>query len=485
MKYILAIDQSTSASKAFLVDEGGFIAERDALEHGQHYPASGRVEHDAEEIWQNVRALLDRLIGKAGAENVCAIAISNQRETTVLWEAESGKPACPAIVWQDVRGEAACRELADSAERVHEITGLFLSPYFPAGKVRSLFAERPGLRERALRNELRLGTVDSYLVYRLTGGRHLTDTTNASRTQLMDLRSLAWSDELLNLFGIPRGIMPAAIIAADGDFGSYRGIPITGVIGDSHAALFGQGCHLPGMAKATYGTGSSVMMNVGSAPVISRRGLSASVAFSAGGKTDYALEGNITCSGDTLVWLTHEVGLFSSPREIDEAAETVEDTGGAVLVPAFAGLGAPYFDSNARAILCGMNRGTTRAHVARAALDSIAEQDADVLDIMREESGHASGLLLADGGPTKGRLLMQMQADLAACEVRLAASSELSALGAAYIAGLKFGLYPSLEKIKARGREATSYKPSLPEPRRAELRRQWKSAVGRALSRQS
>ena len=307
MRHIVAIDQSTSASKAFLVDEGGFIVERGALEHKQHYPAPGRVEHDASEIWHNVQTLIDNLIDKAGAKNVAAIAISNQRETTVLWDAASGEPVCPAIVWQDVRGEAACRELAAHAERVHEITGLYLSPYFPAGKVRSLFAERQDLKARAEKGELRLGTIDSYLVYRLTGGKHLTDATNASRTQLMELRSLTWSAELLDLFGIPASLMPEAILGADGDFGSYRGIPITGVLGDSHAALFGQGCHRPGMAKATYGTGSSVMMNVGDAPVISRHGLSASVAFRVGGRTDYALEGNVTCSGDTLVWLCHDV----------------------------------------------------------------------------------------------------------------------------------------------------------------------------------
>ena len=483
MRYIVAIDQSTSASKAFLVDEGGFIVERGALEHKQHYPAPGRVEHDASEIWHNVQTLIDNLIDKAGAKNVAAIAISNQRETTVLWDAASGEPVCPAIVWQDVRGEAACRELAAHAERVHEITGLYLSPYFPAGKVRSLFAERQDLKARAEKGELRLGTIDSYLVYRLTGGKHLTDATNASRTQLMELRSLTWSAELLDLFGIPAFLMPEAILGADGDFGSYRGIPITGVLGDSHAALFGQGCHRPGMAKATYGTGSSVMMNVGDAPVISRHGLSASVAFRVGGRTDYALEGNVTCSGDTLVWLCHDVGLFEGPQQIEALAGTVDDSRGASLVPAFSGLGAPYFDSDARALLCGMDRGVTRAHIARAALESIAQQDADVLEVMRAESGYAADTLLTDGGPTKNRLLMQMQADLANCDVRVAVASELSALGAAYIAGLKTGVFAAFDQIRARERTGASYSPAMPAPRRAELRAQWKAAIERARIR--
>ena len=483
MKYVLAIDQSTSASKAFLVDGDGFIVAREALGHAQYYPGPGRVEHDAAEIWQNVHTLIDRLIDKAGEGNVAAIAISNQRETTVLWDAASGEPVCPAIVWQDVRGEVACQELAAHARRIHEITGLFLSPYFPAGKVRSLFAERPGLKKRAEGGELRLGTIDSYLVYRLTGGRHLTDATNASRTQLMDLRTLTWSAELLGLFGIPATLMPGAILGADGDFGTYRGIPITGVLGDSHAALFGQGCHRPGMAKATYGTGSSVMMNVGDAPVISRQGLSASVAFRVGGRTDYALEGNVTCSGDTLVWLCHDVGLFSGPQEIEELAGTVEDAQGVTLVPAFAGLGAPYFDSDARALLCNMNRGTTRAHIARAALESIAQQDADVLDVMRAESGHATKVLLVDGGPTKNRLLMQAQADLADCEVRVAVASELSALGAAYIAGLKTGVYAAFDSIPARMRPGDSYPAAMPAQQREALRTQWKAAIRRARSR--
>ncbi len=482
MKYIVSIDQSTSASKAFLVDEEGFIVRRAAREHKQVYPGPGRVEHDAEEIYQNVLRILDEVMEGIPEREIAAIAITNQRETTVLWDAKTGTPLCPAIVWQDVRGEAACRELGRYESFIHTTTGLPLSPYFPAGKIRALFQERPELKKRAEAGELRLGTVDSYLVFRLSGGKHVTDATNASRTQLMDLNELAWNRELLGIFDIPSWVMPEKILGADEDFGTYRGSPITGVLGDSHAALFGQGCHKPGMAKATYGTGSSVMMNVGSIPVISHKGLSASVAFRIHGMTSYALEGNITCSGDTLVWLCHQMGLFTDPDEIEGLASTVSDSQGVQLVPAFAGLGAPYFDSDARAILCGLSRGTTKAHVAHAALSSIAQQDTDVLEIMQEESGYTVECLFVDGGPTKNRILMQMQADLANCELRTAGARELSALGAAYIAGLKTKIFSSFEEIPARTKTGESYLPNMDDGRRKLLRSQWKAAIRRTLT---
>ena len=297
-------------------------------------------------------------------------------------------------------------------------------------------------------------------------GNHLTDTTNASRTQLMDLEKLAWDDGLLDLFGIPKCMMPERILRADDDFGSYKGVSVTGVLGDSHAALYGQGCHRPGMAKATYGTGSSVMMNVGDAPVISKEGLSASVAFSTEGKTSYALEGNVTCSADTLIWLCDTLGMFESPNQIEALAGTVEDAQGVNLIPAFAGLGAPYFDSDARAILCGMSRGTNRAHIAYAALASIAQQDADILEIMQKESGYAANELFADGGPTKNALLMQMQADYADCTIKCAPASELSALGAAYIGGIKTGVFRSFESIPARNAAGKTYEPQIAENER-------------------
>lgn len=482
MKYIIAIDQSTSASKAFLVDEQGMIVRRASLPHQQYYPAPGRVEHDAEEIWRNVEAIIAQVTEGMDWSEMAAVAISNQRETTVVWDAKTGEPVCPAIVWQDVRGEAACRELAQHAELIHQKTGLTLSPYFPAGKLRALFGEKPELLERAKAGELKLGTIDSYLVFRMTGGNHVTDTTNASRTQLMNLEKLAWDEELLNLFGIPQNMMPKSILPADGSFGSYRGVPITGVLGDSHAALYGQGCHAEGMAKATYGTGSSVMMNTGEKPIISREGLSASVAFSANGRTCYALEGNVTCSGDTLVWLCDTLGMFESPQQIEELACEAGSSQGVNLVPAFAGLGAPHFDSEARAILCGLSRGVGKAQIAYAALASIAHQDADVLDIMQQESGHAVSQLAVDGGPTRNALLMQMQADYAGCGLRCAAASELSALGAAYIGGISTGVYSDFDAIPARKTAGRTYKPELNQTEKEKLRQAWKTDVRRALT---
>ena len=481
MKYIVAIDQSTSASKAFLVDASGAIVRRASLPHRQYYPAPGRVEHDAAEIWRNVEAIIAEVSQDIPTEDIACISNSNQRETSVVWDAATGEPVCPAIVWQDVRGEAACRELAAHAERIHSVTGLTLSPYFPAGKLRALFQEQPELLHRAEKGELKLGTIDSYLVYRMTGN-HLTDTTNASRTQLMKLETLTWDEGLLELFGIPKGMMPERILHADADFGRYKGIPITGVLGDSHAALYGQGCHKPGMAKATYGMGSSVMMNVGDVPVISKDGLSASVAFSTGGKTQYALEGNVTCSADTLVWLCDTLGMFESPNQIEALAGTVESAQGVNLIPAFAGLGAPYFDSDARAILCGMSRGTNKAHIAYAALASIAQQDADILEIMQRESGHAAGQLHADGGPTKNARLMQMQADYADCTIKCAPASELSALGAAYIGGIRTGVFADFESIPARHAEGKSYAPQMTKIERDEIREAWRTAVRRTLT---
>ena len=481
-RYVISVDQSTSASKAFLVDDSGTIVRRASLPHGQSYPAPGRVEHDAAEIWHNVETIIEQVSEGLDTAEIAAVSISNQRETTVVWDAATGEPVCPAIVWQDVRGEFICRELAEHASIIHQKTGLTLSPYFPAAKLCALFREQPELLKRAEKGELRLGTIDSYLVFRMSGGNHVTDTTNASRTQLMNLESLSWDEELLTLFNIPRCTMTREILPSDSIFGFYQGIPITGVLGDSHAALFGQGCHDSGMAKATYGTGSSVMMNTGDRPVISQLGLSTSVAFSVKGRTSYALEGNVTCSGDTLVWLCDTLGMFENPAQIEALAATVEDAQGVNLIPAFAGLGAPHFDSDARAILCGMSRGTSKGHIAYAALASIAQQDADILEIMQQESGKRMTCLFADGGSTQNSLLMQMQADYADCAIRCAPASELSALGAAYIAGIRTGVYESFQSIPAHSAEGQIYHPKMQRSQKEKLRQAWKADVRRALT---
>lgn len=476
MKYILAVDQSTSGSKALLVDENGFVVKRASLAHRQYYPKPGYAEHDAEEIFRNVEKLLETVLDGVNRDDVKAVALANQRETTVLWDKKTGKPVCPAIVWQDVRGEAVCREISEYADTVHEKTGLMLSPYYSAGKVMALFRERPEILRLAEQGGVRVGTIDSYLVSRLTG-KSATDTSNASRTQLMNLKTLKWDKELLSVFGIPESCMAEEILAADADYGTWRGIPVTGVLGDSHATLYGLGCLKPGMAKTSYGTGSSVMMNVGEMPVISHSGLSASVGFSLGEKTMFVLEGNITCSGDTLIWLCRELGIFESPAEIQKLAESVGTSMGVNLVPAMSGLGAPYFDSDARAVICGMSRGTQKAHVAYAALASIAHQIADVLEVMNQESGYAVNTLYADGGGSQNALLMQLQADLARCKLNCASSDAVTALGAAYIAGIRTGVYASFDNIEATHGKSAVYEPLTD---RTDLRGEWKKAISRA-----
>lgn len=481
-KYIVAIDQSTSATKAFLVDHQGKIGQRASLPHKQYYPAPGRVEQDAEEIYQNVVSAFDSVTDGISLSEIAALALTNQRETVVIWECATGHPLAPAIVWQDIRGESVCQTLKEHKDYIHQVTGLPLSPYFAASKLATLFAEHPALKQRAEHGELCVGTIDSYLIYRLTNGRHITDYTNASRTQLLDIHTLSWSKELCGFFGIPTNILPDEIVPCDANFGSYQGIPITGVLGDSHAALYAQGCHTPGTAKATYGTGSSIMMNVGTAPLFSNHGLSTSVGFSAQGKTYYALEGNITSCGDTLRWLCDDLRLFRDPAEIEALAVTASTSDGVSLVPAFNGLGTPYFDSRARTLLSGINRSTKKEHIAHAALASIAHQDTDVLEIMNEDSGYPLHTLHVDGGPTQNAYLMQMQADYANCTIHCSADSELSALGAAYMAGIAIGLYTAFEDIPALQTPPTTYVPKTSRLTRIYCRSQWKKAVQRARS---
>ncbi len=489
-RYIVTLDQSTSASKVFLLDEQGAIIRRFSKAHEQFYPAPGHVEHDAEEIFRNVVEGINTVLTDIPVEEVGAISISNQRETTVIWDRKSGEPVCHALVWQDVRGEYITEELKEHRETVHERTGLELSPYFPAAKAAAVFRERPDLLKRAEAGELCFGTVDSYLIYRFTdGAMHATDVSNAGRTQLFRLDQLAWDAELVELFGIPFCSLPAKILHSDADFGYTRhpslpkGIRITGVMGDSHAALFGNGCHEPGTAKATYGTGSSVMLNVGEKPILSRNGLSACVGFGWQGKVCCVLEGNVTCSGDTLIWLKDNMGLISDISEVEPLAASVPDTDGVSLIPAFSGLGSPYFDSDARAMIRGMNRGTTRAHVVRAALESIAQQDADVLEAMSKDFGSAVTRIFADGGPSSNSLLMQLQADLVPCQVNCAALSELSALGSGYMGGIAAGVYPSFEEIPQQKQPGRIYEPAMSDEKRNALRGIWKQAVKAVSSR--
>lgn len=475
-RYIVSIDQSTSNSKAFLVNAEGDIVRRASRAHRQFYPAPDRVEQDAEEILQNVLAAIDEVTeGVAPA----ALAITNQRETTVLWDRATGLPVCPAVVWQDTRGKALCDALSSHGDEVARLTGSALSPYLPASKIGVLLRDQPDLRRRAEAGELCMGTMESFLIYRLTG-RHVTDVSNASRTQLMDLESLSWSEALTDLFGIPRALLAERILPSDGDFGAFRGMPITGVLGDSFATLFGQGCHRTGETKVSYGTGTSVMVNIGETPRLLAPGLTTAVAWGFGGRTVYETEGNITCSGDTLVWLCKSLELFRDPDEIEALARTVPDAGGVQLVPAMAGLGAPFFEPDARALIRGMSRGTTRAHVARAALESMAQRVADVLEVIRR-SGFPVPRMYVDGGGSKNALLMQFQADLADCELVCAAASELSGLGAAYMAGIRTGVFPGFDDIPARQRPSRTYRPGMATEVRQSLRMSWSQAISAAI----
>ncbi|MBE0601744.1 MAG: glycerol kinase GlpK [Firmicutes bacterium] len=488
-RYIIALDQSTSASKVFLLDHQGMIVRRFNKSHEQFYPRPGYVEHDANEIWTNVIEGIAAVSQGILAADIAALSISNQRETTVVWDRETGIPVAKAIVWQDVRGTELCGTLAEHADAVTAKTGLALSPYYPAAKAASLFAELPELAERVDKGELCVGTIDSYLVYRLTNGQSfLTDVSNASRTELFNIHSLAWDSELCGWFGVAQHCLPK-VISSDGDFGltSYHGIPqgiaITGVMGDSHAALFGQGCLKPGMVKATLGTGSSVMMNVGCNVPVSNSGFSASVGFGFKGQTCYVLEGNITCSADTLVWLRNEAKMVSDINQIEKIADGLPGTEGVYLVPAFSGLGAPYFDNDARAAIVGMNRSTSSAHIISAALESIAYQEADIIAAMRQDSSETLSELRVNGGPTQNKFLMQLISDLLDCSVQCCAQSELSALGAGYMAGITTGLFSDLESIPANQLKGVVYQPVMKQTQRDALLSGWHNAVAKCLSK--
>lgn len=476
--YMIAVDQSTSASKVFLVDRHGKIVQRFSKPHQQYYPKPGYAEHDMAEVWQNVLEGIRLMVSLAAPGQIAAVAISNQRETTVLWDRFTGEPVARAIVWQDVRAQELCDRLQEYAAVVGQRTGLALSPYYPAAKAAHFLRSNLALYERVVQGDVCIGTVDSYLVYRMTEGRNFcTDVSNASRTALFNLHTLEWDEELCDLFGIPSACLPQ-VLPSDGNFGvmEENGIPITGVMGDSHAALFGQGCLTAGMTKATFGTGSSVMMNVGTQPVQSVHGLSSSVGFGFRGQTHYVLEGNVTCSGDTLCWLRDEAQMIDSIDEIEKLAGSVADTQGVYLVPAFSGLSAPYFDSQARAAILGMSRSTTRAHIVRAALESMAYQNADILLAMARDTGAQLRELRVDGSPVKNALLMQRLSDLTGCRIQCTQQSELSALGAACMAGITKGLYTKDQMVNITG---ASYLPEMSADERTKQMTAWQDAVQR------
>lgn len=486
-KYILSIDQSTQGTKALLFDMRGALLCRADRPHRQIIDENGWVEHDPLEIYENTLRVVRDLVEKSGIdkEDIAALGISNQRETSLAWDRATGMPVYNTIVWQCSRGTAICEELKERgcAETVRLKTGIRLSPYFPAAKLAWIARNVEDVDARMRRGEICVGTIDSYLVYRLTNGRrHQTDYSNASRTQLLNIHTLKWDDELLAIFGIDVKCMPQ-ITDSDGDYGEtdFEGwldhpIPIRSVLGDSHAALFGQGCLKAGMLKATYGTGSSVMMNIGETPVIGDGGVVTSLAWKIGGQVNYVLEGNINYTGAVITWLKETMQLISDPRETEELAGKASRSDHCYLVPAFSGLGAPYWDSRAEAAIVGMTRSTGRNEVARAALDCIAYQITDVVKAVEDSSGISIREIRVDGGPTRNGYLMQFQSDMLNIPLYISDAEELSGIGAAYAAGLVLGVYDAgvFGEIKR-----TFYTPNMQDAVRKEKYAGWKNAVRR------
>ena len=512
MKYVLALDQGTTSSRAIVFDRAGQAVAAAQQEFRQIFPQPGWVEHDANEIWASQRAVaLEALKALRAGAGELAIGITNQRETTVLWDRSTGQPVANAIVWQDRRTAGRCDELRrmGKAGLIQKKTGLVIDAYFSATKLQWLLDNVPGARVRAGRGELAFGTIDSWLIWNLTGGKvHATDASNASRTMLFNVHTLQWDDELLRLFSIPRSVLPQ-VVPSSGVLGTTdaalfgAAIPIAGVAGDQQAATFGQACFAPGMAKNTYGTGCFMLMNTGTAAVPSRNKLLTTIAWvgpadslprvgggwGRGGhiqaalppsRACYALEGGVFMAGATIQWLRDGLQMIQSAPEVEALAGLVPDTGDVYLVPAFAGLGAPDWDGYARGTLLGMTRGTTRAHIARAALEAIALQVADVFDAMARDSGIALKELRVDGGACSNNLLMQVQADFLGVPVVRPRVTETTALGAAYLAGLATGLWRDASEISAQWQVDRRFEPQLAAPLRQAKLARWRKAVERS-----
>jgi glycerol kinase len=487
-RFVAAIDQGTTSSRCMLFDEHGAIAAVAQQEHRQIYPRPGWVEHDAEEIWTNVEAVIAGALAKAGvnAADVAAVGITNQRETTLVWEKASGKPIANAIVWQDTRTDRLVAELGGEVgqDRFRAACGLPLATYFSGPKLRWLLDATPGARVRAERGELLFGTMDTWVIWKLTG-RHVTDVTNASRTMLMNLATLDWDDDLLAAIGVPRAMLPE-IRPSSEIYGTARGalegVPVAAALGDQQAALFGQTCFSPGEGKCTYGTGSFLLVNTGARPVFSDNGLLTTVGFQlAGQPAVYALEGSIAVTGSLVQWVRDNLGLIKSAPEIEALAASVADNGGCYFVPAFAGLFAPHWRSDARGVIAGLTGYVTKGHIARAVLEAVAWQTREVVDAMAADAGAPLEVLKADGGMTANNLLMQLQADVLDVPVVRPAITETTALGAAYAAGLAEGFWPDLATLRAHWRKDAEWTPAMSADKRAAEYRQWKKAVERTL----
>ncbi|WP_075881194.1 glycerol kinase GlpK [Vreelandella massiliensis] len=487
--YLLAIDQGTTSSRAVLFDRQGRIKALAQREFAQSFPHDGWVEHDPEAIWDSVIATCRDVLAKADVpvDAVIGVGITNQRETTLLWDRATGTPLHNAIVWQDRRTAAACQKLRDAGhtQAVQEKTGLLIDPYFSATKLAWLFDNVPGARERAENGELAFGTVDSFLIWRLTGGRqHLTDATNASRTALFNIHTQQWDDELLALFTIPKGVLPEVKDSSD-DFGTLdpkwlgKALPIAGVAGDQQAALFGQACFQPGMGKSTYGTGCFMIVNTGETPAISHNRLLTTVGYRLNGTPTYALEGSIFVAGATVQWLRDGLNLFADAAETEALARETRSGHSVYLVPAFTGLGAPHWDPKARGAILGLTRDTGIAEIVAAGLQAVCYQTRDLQHCMHDDMGLSPGTLRVDGGMVKNSWLMQFLSDMLGVQVDRPTVLETTALGVAYLAGLRLGWYASLEEIQGLWQCETSFEPRMSEKNREALYQGWLDAVAR------
>ena len=491
-RYVIAIDQGTTSSRAIAFDEGGGIAAKAQREFPQIYPEAGWVEHDPEDIYRTCLESLKEVLGEVGADAVAAIGITNQRETTIVWDRKTGRAVCNAIVWQCRRTADYCDSLKETGVDaiIYDKTGLPVDPYFSATKIKWILDNVKGAGERAARGELLFGTVDTYLMWRLSGGRiHATDYTNASRTMLFDIGALRWDEELCELFGVPQSMLPE--VYASGHVFGYTDekevgakIAVSAVAGDQQAALFGQLCTEKGDIKNTYGTGCFTLMNTGTERMRSKRGLITTLAAVGDGqKPQYVLEGSVFVGGAVIQWLRDELKMIGTSAETEQIALSVPDTGGVYIVPAFTGLGAPHWDAHARGIVCGITRGTGRAQFVRAALESIAYQVVDVMHAMESDAGYDIKCLAVDGGACANNFLMQFQADVLGCRVERPAVTESTALGAAYLAGLTAGVWTDADALKKARTIDRTFTPSMPAKRRKELLIGWAQSIGRARYR--
>jgi glycerol kinase len=487
--YVGAIDQGTTSTRFAIVDHAGRFVSMAQKEHAQLMPRPGWVEHDAAEIWGNAEEVIGRALADAGIEptELAAVGLTNQRETTLVWDAATGEPLAPAIVWQDTRTDALCRELGGDLgpDRFRARTGLPLATYFAGPKLRWLLDNVTGLRERAVAGEVRFGTMDSWVMWNLTG-EHVTDVTNASRTMLMDLDTMQWDGEILDLFDIPESVLPR-IVPSVGSVargrGVLEGVPVAGILGDQQAAMFGQTCFNPGDAKNTYGTGCFLLLNTGTKKVASTRGLLTTVAYQiANGKPRYALEGSVAIAGSGVQWLRDQMRIIDSAPEVETLARSVADNGDVYFVPAFSGLFAPYWRSDARGLIAGLTRYSEAGHLARAVLEAVAYQSRDVLKAMEADAGVEMSELKVDGGMVGNDLLMQFQADILDVDVVRPGVTETTVLGAAYAAGLAIGFWRGIDELREHWSEDRRFTSAMAEERRAALYRSWQKAVDKSLN---